>query len=142
MKIIQKFYYIINYRPLVGYKDELFSIGKLYCKNFFLFFLFLDYISKNKKSKVGFRIIKKKNSYSFLRSPNRNKKSQIKIYFVRYRISFNFVNYYNFLIGVDLNNFILFLNFIFKFYLFFETSFFFLEKKFLVVSGAFKVFEL
>ena len=131
MKINQKLCYIINYKPLLNYKKNLNNFNKIYCKNFFLFFLLLDYLKKNNlKTKLNIQK-KKTKTYSFLRAPNKYKKAQIKIINIKYKIilinkfnySFNNISKFNYF------NLIYFLNFYFNNFLFFESTFFFLEKK-------------
>nr|YP_009512660.1 hypothetical protein [Uronema marinum]AXJ93352.1 hypothetical protein [Uronema marinum] len=131
MKVTQNFYYIINYKPLLNYKKEITNLNTIYCKNFFLFFLLLDFLKSNNKN-VKLSIRKKNNkSYTFLRAPNKYKKAQVKITNVRYKIKFSFTNNYE-LSNIDILNtqyFFYFLNYFFYLFLFFESSFFFLEKK-------------
>lgn len=137
MKITQNFYYIINYKPLLNYKKEVKNFNKIYCKNFFLFFLLLDFIKKQNSKSIKLSILKKiSKSNSFLRAPNKYKKAQIKINLIRYKILFSFKNSYNldFLKNLKLNNIIYVLNYFFYFFLFFESSFFFLEKKILKIT--------
>lgn len=131
MKVTQNFYYIINYKPLLNYKKEITNLNTIYCKNFFLFFLLLDFLKSNNKN-VKLSIRKKNNkSYTFLRAPNKYKKAQVKITNVRYKIKFSFTNNYE-LSNISILNtqyFFYFLNYFFYLFLFFESSFFFLEKK-------------
>lgn len=139
MKVNQLFSYIINYKPLLNYSKEIKKFNKIYCKNFFLFFLLLDFINKNKnKAKLS---IYKKNYFftSFLRAPNKYKKAQIKLNLVRYKVAFSFTNLYDieFIKLNYSNNFaplIYFINYFFYFFLFFESTSFFLEKKKILIK--------
>ena len=114
MIVNQSFFYIINYKPLINYKKKLKSLNVIYCKNFFLFFLLLDYIKQNKVVKLS---ISKKSYYfnSFLRAPNKYKKAQIKINLVRYKIMLKFFHSYELskFIKISLNDLVYFLNFFF-----------------------------
>jgi len=132
LKVTQNFYYIINYKPLLNYKKEVSNLNKIYCKNFFLFFLLLDYIKTSSNKNIKLSIMKKNvKSYTFLRAPNKYKKAQVKIMLTRYKILFSFVNNYNltFIKKFNTDQFFYFLNYFFFLFLFFESSFFFLEKK-------------
>ena len=129
MIIKHSFNYIINYKPLFIYKNfiNINSKNNIYCKNFFLFFLLLEFLKNN--SKIKLKIMKKNfKSISFLRAPNKFKKSQVKLVLTRYKIEFYLEKFYFFDIK---NNKILFyfINYLFYYYYFFESTLFFLEKK-------------
>lgn len=73
--------------------------SKIFCKNFFFFFLILEYFYLKKTiNKVIFKIfclgIKKK-KLTFLRSPNRAKSSQVNLTIPRYIILFKLKFNYN-----------------------------------------------
>jgi hypothetical protein len=136
LKINHLFCFIINYKPLLDYKKEIKNFNKIYCKNFFLFFLLLNYIKQKQIHNTRLSIYKKNYfSQSFLRAPNKYKKAQIKINLTRYKIVFSMtINYtLNDSLFLNINNLIYFLNYSLSYFLFFESSFFFLEKKKLVL---------
>lgn len=134
MKVKHSFNYIINYKPLLNYKNYLNNNSNIYCKNFFLFFLLLELL-KNKSNKDSVKLsIYKKEYYlnSFLRAPNKYKKAQVKLSLVRYKINFTILNDYR--INLSSYNtpilpFTYFINYLFYYFLFFESTFFFMEKK-------------
>lgn len=131
MNIKQKFFYVINYKPLLNYKKELKNLNNtIYCKNFFLFFLLLSFLNK-KNCKLKISILKKnKNQLSYLRAPNKYKKAQVKLNLVRYRIilttnlniKFNDPKF-------TINKLSYLVNFFFNYFFFMESTLFFMEKK-------------
>lgn len=136
MKINQKLCYVINYKPLLNYKNSLNNFNKIYCKNFFLFFFLLDYL-KNSKIKTSLFIKKiKSNNYTFLRAPNKYKKAQIKVVKIKYKIVFSSEFNYNINLfkKIKFEYLIYFLNFYFNSFFFFESTFFFLEKKIIEIK--------
>lgn len=141
MLIKQNIIYTLNFKPLLNHKKELInSNSQIYCKNFFLFFLLLNKIlnregiNLNKKIKVSLFKTKRLKAKSTLRAPNKYKKGQINLNLLRYTIVFKFNYYYN-LASFNINSKLIFnslLNFLiiyFNFFMFFESSLFYLKKK-------------
>lgn len=137
MKVTHEITYLLNYKPLLNFKKELKNLNTIYCKNFFLFFLLLEnLVNKGKKGAKTNNVsifIKKKNKYqkSFLRAPNKYKKAQVKIELIRYEVTFKFSFNYNleFVNKLNIRYLLYFINFFFSFFLFFESTLFFLKKK-------------
>ena len=136
MKINQKFYYVINYKPLLNYKKELLNTSGVYCKNFFLFFLLFNFLKqKNQFDNLKIKIQKKKYYYnSFLRAPNKYKKAQVKINLIRYRVVFNFTTFYvininNFSNNINIENLNYLMQYFLNYFFFFLSHHFFFLKE-------------
>ena len=89
--------YITNF-PIKSYfsTNGLSRDKRIFCKNFFILVLFLEYISFKKRS-VTFKYVclpSKKSSTSFLRAPNRAKSSQVLLstqkYFLLFVMTYRF----------------------------------------------------
>lgn len=134
MNVKNELYYYLNYKPLFQNNKNIVNKKLIYSKNFFIFFLILETLFKKQtdigdtKNNVSIKILKKNNkSITFLRAPNKYKKAQIKLELLRYEIKFTF----RLILSWEIQKkFILdFIRFLFNFYLYFESTLFFLRKK-------------
>ena len=140
MLIKKNLFYTLNYKPFLGYKKNINNKNLVYCKNFFVFFLILEnLILSLKKSSSNYRVkISKTSSHniSFLRAPNKYKKAQVKVNIIRYNVTFECTHTYLFNSFYFFNSkkIFMFINFLFNFINFFESSLFYLKKKKLIVK--------
>ena len=87
--LLIKLNYKTNIKP--KFLNNITFSNKIYCKNFFLFYLIWEFLFfyTNSKQKFKFSFVnlpKKKNSIVFLRAPNRAKKSQIHLSVARFKL--------------------------------------------------------
>ena len=109
--------YISNFN--VNISSNSFLKKKIFCKNFIVFLMFLNFLKK-KKISIFFKPVFKR-SFDMLKAPYRFKMSKNQLYFSRFDILVSFLFSKNVLV-TNKQKILFFYKYIFKFFLNFEVN--------------------
>lgn len=113
--------YIVNFKPII---NKTYAKSTINLKNFLIFLLcFNKAVFSNYKINIRKKYI---NNITYLRAPNKYKKAQVKVNIQRYLVTLNKSENYKLKFNI---NFYYFINYYFNFINYFESTFFFLDKK-------------